>query len=104
MKFRSRVDICADILAAAKDGAIKTRIMYSSRTAMRQLNEYLDLLIENELLVYASAERVYSTSEKGIRFLESYEEAWRTLIPKSKKLPRQEPVQVVSKGNSQTKH
>jgi predicted transcriptional regulator len=103
MKVSSRVDIAADILEAAKNGAIKTRIMYSSRTSMKQLNPYLHMLIEGGLLEHVPEEKIYRTTERGTRFLESYEKAWRILISKRKGLFREETVQILSKGESSSR-
>lgn len=105
MKFRSRADICAEILEAAEQGAVKTRIMYSSRTSVKQLNPYLDLLIENELLEHIPNDKIYRTTERGARFIQNYRQAWRILIPKDKKLMSQEAVQIVknSSGDSHGK-
>ncbi|AIF83335.1 putative transcriptional regulator [Candidatus Nitrososphaera evergladensis SR1] len=102
MKFRSRVDIAAEILDAAKDGQLKTRIMYESHTSVKQLNPYLDLLIESELLEYLPEERIYRTTEKGNRFLDGYQKAWHILFyAKSKKASKQEEaVSIVSSRNN----
>lgn len=96
LKFRSRADICAEILEAAEEGSLKTRIMYSSRTSVKQLNPYLDLLIENDLLEHIPGEKIYRTTERGARFVQNYRQAWRILIPKDKKLQRQEALQTVT--------
>ncbi len=80
MKFRSRADIAAEMLEVAKNGEKKTRIMYGSHTSVKQLNTYLDLLIENEMLEYLPEKRIYRTTEKGILFLDSYQKAWGILF------------------------
>ena len=50
-----------------------------------QLNEYLSLLLELNLLetVKAADKNIYKTTEKGLRYLESYREI-RELLKKEK--------------------
>ena len=72
MKYRSRTDICAQILEAANGGATKTKIMYKAYLSYAQLKEYLSVLIENGLLEYIKEQQLYRTSEKGLQFMRSY--------------------------------
>lgn len=85
MKYRSRTDISYAILEVAKDGAIKTRIMYAAFLSYPQLKQYLDLLIENGLLQYNKDEKEYITTEEGKRFLKMYKEIGR-MVPKESTL------------------
>lgn len=73
---RDRLYIMAEILEVALDGALKTQMMYRANLSFAQLNEYLKLLIEIKLLeITASHERrVYKTTNKGMRYLQSYRE------------------------------
>jgi predicted transcriptional regulator len=72
MKYRSRTDICSQILDAANGGTTKTKIMYKAYLSYAQLKEYLSVLIENGLLEYVEGQQLYRTSEKGLQFLRSY--------------------------------
>jgi predicted transcriptional regulator len=72
MKYRSRTDICSQILEAANGGTTKTKIMYKAYLSYAQLKEYLSVLIENRLLEYVEGQQLYRTSEKGLQFLRSY--------------------------------
>jgi predicted transcriptional regulator len=74
MKYRSRTDIVTQILDAANGGATKTKIMYKAYLSYAQLKEYLTILVENGLLQYEEAEREYKTSQKGLRFMRTYEQ------------------------------
>jgi predicted transcriptional regulator len=74
MRNRSRADIIAQILEAAKNGASLTRIMYHSFTSYAQSRTYLKLLIESGLLLYDKRNNSYKTSKKGVRFLRAYNE------------------------------
>ncbi|MDW0167588.1 MAG: winged helix-turn-helix domain-containing protein [Nitrososphaeraceae archaeon] len=74
MKYRSRTEIVAMILEAAKGGATKTRIMYKAFLSYAQLREYLSVLIENNLLEYLEGSQNYKTTEKGLNFLKMHNE------------------------------
>ena len=53
MGNRSRTEIVDSILDAAnKGGETRTKIMYFAFLSYNQLNEYLSLLIENDLIEY----------------------------------------------------
>jgi predicted transcriptional regulator len=73
MKYRSRTDIVAQILdAASANGANKTKIMYKAYLSFAQLKEYLAVLIANDLLEEDVAEKLYKTTEKGMKFMRMY--------------------------------
>ena len=72
MKYRSRTDIVGLILKAANGGATKTKIMYKAFLSYAQLKEYLTVLLENDLLEYEEGRQFLRTTEKGIRFLQMY--------------------------------
>ena len=76
---RSRVDIIANILHVAETGAKKTHIMYQCNLSYRQLNIYLDFLIEKDLLRHSRTKtpenddtNTYQTTEKGRAFMQAY--------------------------------
>jgi predicted transcriptional regulator len=72
MKYRSRTDIVSQMLEAANGGATKTKIMYSAYLSYAQLKEYLAVLIEGGLIEHQPAEQKYRTTDKGIKFLDTY--------------------------------
>jgi predicted transcriptional regulator len=81
MKYRSRFEIAADILNVTLAGkASKRKLMYSSYISSAQINEYLDFLLKGELIMVDGDKHVYSLTEKGMRFLQFYEDL-RKLIP-----------------------
>lgn len=87
MQYRSRQDIAAAILEIAKEGTIKTRIMYRAFLSYPQLKEYLDVLMGNELLAYNEEEGKYLTTPRGMQYLTMY----RTLdkmVPKNNMLTK----------------
>ena len=60
------------ILEAANGRATKTKIMYSAFLSYSQLKDYLDILIENNLLEYLEGRHSYRTTEKGLNFLKMH--------------------------------
>ena len=84
-KRRDRHDIVAEILRTAREGRIKTHIMYRAKLSYSQVNTYLRLLIEKGFLENSTIRRkrqdinVYRTTQKGIRYIEKIE-AVNTLL------------------------
>ena len=73
MRYRSRTDIISEILDAANGGsATKTKIMYHAYLSYNQLREYLTMMLENGLVEYLEGEKKFKTTEKGLRFLDTY--------------------------------
>jgi predicted transcriptional regulator len=73
MRYRSRTDIISEILDAANGGgATKTKIMYQAFISYSQMKEYLRVLTENDLLRYDAYTQTFKTTEKGLRFLNTY--------------------------------
>ena len=75
-KRRDRLDIIAEILTIAKDGHLKTQIMYRANLSFAQLNEYLNFLTNMGLLEIQKETRKnnYFTTEKGDRYLNKYKD------------------------------
>jgi predicted transcriptional regulator len=74
MGNRSRTEIAAMILDAANGGETKTKIMYFAFLSYNQLNEYLSILIENNLIEYLDGANKFKTTEKGLFFLKMHNE------------------------------
>jgi predicted transcriptional regulator len=87
MKNRSRMDIAASLLQVAEGGAKKTHIMYKAFVSYPQLMEYVELLTEQGLLEYVKEENMYSTTDKGNRFLKIYGEMDK-IVPKENMLTK----------------
>jgi predicted transcriptional regulator len=80
MGNRSRTEIVATILDAAnKGGETKTKIMYFAFLSYNQLNEYLSLLIGNNLIEYLDGTKTFKTTEKGLHFLKMHNEIKKML-------------------------
>jgi len=75
MKYRSKIDIFASILAvASEDGIRLTKLMYLTFTSYAQIKHFLKLLIDNGMLEYDKPGQVYKTTKKGFQFLELYKQ------------------------------
>ena len=74
MRSRIRTEITSHILDSANGGATKTKIMYSAFLSYVQLNEYLSILIENNLLEYIDGTNKFKTTYKGLFFLKIHNE------------------------------
>jgi len=78
-KRRDRHDIVAEILKTAREGRIKTHIMYKAKLSYSQINTYLNLLVEKGFLENNAIRRrkqtitVYRTTHKGILYIDSIE-------------------------------
>ena len=73
-KRRDKLNIIAEILEIAKDGTLKTQIMYRANLSFTQLNEYLRFMLKNELLtkVPDKGKMVYAATAKGLDVLQRY--------------------------------
>ena len=90
-KRRDSGEIAYAILKAAVGGQRKTRIMYQSSLNLKQLNQYIEELILNELLGYRPEGRYYQTTERGrtfTRMFENYKETRDLLSEQEKALDR----------------
>jgi predicted transcriptional regulator len=73
--YRSRVEIISQILEIAKGGGTtKTKIIYKAFLSYNQFKEYLTILTESDLLSYDGKRQIFKTTEKGLRFLNFYNE------------------------------
>jgi predicted transcriptional regulator len=73
MKYRSRIDIISQILEVANGGGVtKTNIMYKAFLSYAQMKEYLTVLTKTDLLSYDLDGQTFKTTEKGLRFLDIY--------------------------------
>jgi predicted transcriptional regulator len=49
-------------------------MLYATFLSYKQIQRYLALLIEGELLEYVDGTKSYRTTEKGLKFLKIYEQ------------------------------
>jgi len=70
MKRRSFLEITAEILQVAKNGAKKTCILYSCNLSHAMAGKFLNYLLEADLLRTGNS---FHTTEKGMQFLKAYQ-------------------------------
>ena len=81
-KYRSRADIICAILRVATEGAKKSRIISNAYVSSPQIKDYMNFLLDNDMLKYNSESRKYHTTEKGHRLLRMYDEAKMIFNPR----------------------
>jgi predicted transcriptional regulator len=75
-KRRDKLSIIAEILGIAKEGTLKTQIMYRANLSFTQLNDYLRFMLKVDLLekVLQNDKEIYKATAKGMDFLQRYHE------------------------------
>lgn len=73
---RDRLNIMAEIIENAKEGQLKTRIMYGTNLSFSQVNTYLSFLTEMGFLRVRieNGKQFFETTTKGSRYVEEYRE------------------------------
>jgi predicted transcriptional regulator len=71
-KRRDKLRIIAEILEIAKEGTLKTQIMYKANLSFAQLTEYLKFMLKIKLIqkLNRQGKDVYITTDKGLDFLQ----------------------------------
>ena len=73
MRYRDRIDIIGQILEAANGRNVtRSKIAYQAFLNYSQLKENLAALTQKDLLCYDEDTRTFKTTEKGLRFLNTY--------------------------------
>jgi predicted transcriptional regulator len=73
VSYRNRTDIAIQILEIANGGGVtKYQIGYRTFLNYGHLKEIIVMLIQNDLLSYESPMRALKTTEKGLTFLQAY--------------------------------
>jgi len=71
---RSDMEISADILRLALHGIRKSHIVYKANLNFVLAKKYLDVLLSSELLAKTTEGfRGFTTTEKGVSFIETFE-------------------------------
>ncbi|MCJ7429841.1 winged helix-turn-helix domain-containing protein [Candidatus Bathyarchaeota archaeon] len=75
-KRRDRLYIIAEILEIAREGTLKTQVMYRANLSFTQLNDYLGFMLKISLLnkVSENGKDIYRATMKGMDFLQRYHE------------------------------
>lgn len=82
---RNNLDICADILKAARRGARKTKIVYQANLNFKIVEKYLRNLVLGGYLE-TDGRGVYLTTPRGNGFIQQYEELL-SLMPEAPSRP-----------------
>src|SRR3990170_3399937 len=71
-KRRDKLCIIAEILEIAKEGTLKTQIMYKANLSFAQLTEYLKFMLKIKLIqkLDHQGKDVYIATDKGLDFLQ----------------------------------
>jgi len=82
---RDKLFIIAEILEIAKDGTLKTQIMYRANLSFTQLNDYLNFMLKIKLLdkILRNDKETYKATDKGLDFLLRYREITELLKSES---------------------
>jgi len=74
LQRRTRIDITAEILRIANDGAKKTQIVYGANLNFKLLRKYLDELEKAGFIMRdLKKQGIIKTTEKGEHYLKYYE-------------------------------
>lgn len=75
-KRRDKLYIIAEILEIAKEGTLKTQIMYRANLSFTQLNDYVGFMLKISLMNKnrENEKEVYRATDKGMDFLLRYRE------------------------------
>ena len=75
-KRRDKLYIIAEVLEIAREGTLKTQIMYRANLSFTQLNDYLKFMLKIRLLdkIVENGKEIYKATEKGLDFLQRYRE------------------------------
>jgi len=71
-KRRDKLCIIAEILEIAKEGTLKTQIMYKANLSFAQLNDYLKFMMKIKLMekLTNQGKDIYVSTDKGLDFLQ----------------------------------
>jgi predicted transcriptional regulator len=69
---RNSLDICAELLKVARDGAKITQLVYKANLNFTIIKKYIERLDQNGFLVFKNG--YYITTESGSKFIDQYHE------------------------------
>lgn len=73
-RYRSRLQIIADVLNATVEGAKKTQVMYRANLSFKLLCRYLKEVTEADLVCFEGSLDCYTITRKGREFLDRFGE------------------------------
>jgi predicted transcriptional regulator len=97
MWYRTRTEIATRILEIVNEGSSfgdggvsKTTIMYKASLRYAQLQEYLMILTESDLLSYDRQTYTFKTTEKGLSLLKTYDQMEQIIKEREIQVQREE--------------
>lgn len=86
-KRRDKLCIIAEILEIAREGTLKTQIMYRANLSFAQLNGYIKFMLKIKLIEKAErkGKEIYVTTQKGLEFLQRQRELTELLKTEEEK-------------------
>jgi len=98
-KRRDSFSIFAEILDVARNGALKTHLMYGAKLNYSQVNKHIKSLQDAQLLkkVQLNEKSGYETTQRGLEFLRAYAEIKVLVRPNSynSRLPISRPKRIL---------
>lgn len=76
MAIRNSLEIMAEMLSLCKKPQTKTKVMYGTSLSWNMLQKYLSQLQSKGLLEVHHSSTKYTTTQKGLKFVEK----WRELV------------------------
>ena len=76
MKYRTRAEIVSQMLEIARQdlsGVSKTKILYGASLSFAQSKDYLQLVLDRQLLELDKSSKRFRLTQKGIEYLELFE-------------------------------
>jgi predicted transcriptional regulator len=87
---RDKFDIIARVIEICIDGARKTKVMHKSNLSFAQLNHYLRVTLEYDLLakqINDKGKAILVATPKGLDFLQKYDEMLQILASETTRSP-----------------
>jgi predicted transcriptional regulator len=99
-KRRDKLCIIAEVLEIAKEGTLKTQIMYKANLSFAQLNDYLKFMLKIKLIekLNNQGKDIYISTEKGLDFLQRQCELLKTEEEKPRNGARIPPANLLRKN------
>lgn len=85
-KYRSKIEIVADMLSVTRNGAKKTHIMYQGNLSSKLLNVYMKVITKAGLIRFIREKDCYVLTRKGQAFLETFRKHNRRFIGLKKQI------------------
>jgi len=101
MVYRSKLEIRADILGVAKDGAKKTDILYQANLSYKVLKKYLHDLLEGGMLHIDRYSGKFFTTYRGEKYRKEIlklEKRHKRLLKRKEELDKEKDVFLVNLG------